>query len=403
MARLRLPLGEYLRELLSLVEPDPRVESAFLPAAVGRVLAGPVRAGVDIPVFDNSAMDGYAVRHDDVAAAPVRLRVIGDLPAGSDADPAFGPGECVRIMTGAPLPTCADTVVPVEDTDGGVRAVEILVAPRPEAHVRRSGEDVARGSTVAAAGAVVTPALAGLLAAVGVAEVAVRPRPVVAVRPTGDELVSGGGPLRRGQIHESNGVLLAAALERDGMEVVTGPPIPDDPGRLTAWLDEVSDRADLVLLAGGVSVGSYDVVRDVLQGRAGGTFRTVAMQPGKPQGWARWQGRVPVVAVPGNPVSAALSYEVLVRPVLDKILGRAGVPELTAVAEVDWRSPAGRLQLQPVALRTAPDGRLLARPAHAGGSASHLVSSLAAAHGIALVPEDVTDVAAGDLLRVRAL
>lgn len=402
MDRVRLSVDEYLAELLALVEPDVREQTVPVADAVGRVLAAPVVAGVDIPVFDNSAMDGYAVRLADVARVPVRLRVVADVPAGSDADPAFGEGECVRIMTGAALPTCAEAVVPVEDTDGGTAEVEIVVAPRPGAHVRRHGEDVTRGATVAAAGDTVTAALAGLIAAVGVARVAVRKRPVVAVRPTGDELVTGGGALRRGQLHESNGVLLAAALERDGARVITGPPLPDDPDVLARWLDEASAQADLIVLTGGASVGSFDVVRDVLVGRAGGVFRTVALQPGKPQGWARWGG-VPVLALPGNPVSAALSYEVLVRPVLDRILGRAGATEFTAVAAVGWRSPAGRLQLLPVSLSTAPDGRLFASPSHAGGSASHLVSSLVGAHGIALVPEDVTEVAEGEPVKVRAL
>jgi molybdopterin molybdotransferase len=226
---------------------------------------------------------------------------------------------------------------------------------------------------------------------------------VVLVAATGDELVADGSPLARGQIHESNSVVLTAALTRDGAEPLSGRPLRDNPDELAEWLDCTARDVDLVILTGGVSVGAYDVVRDVLTAHAGGTFRHVRMQPGKPQGWGLWPGGTPIIALPGNPLSAALSYEVLVRPLLHRILGSAPGPDLVAVAATGWRSPAGRQQLLPVRLSPFPDGRLLATPAHSGGSASHLVTSLAAADAIAIVAEDVTEIAPGDPVAVRML
>ncbi len=428
-----LTVEQYRAELLALVRADARVECAPLDAASGRVLAEDVVSTVSIPVFANSAMDGYAVRFADVSVVPARLRVVGDVPAGSADDPEAGPGQCVRIMTGAPLPPFADTVVPVEDTEGGLAIrepvgsfpgddpVTVTITRVPVAlgqHVRGAGEDFTAGARIAVAGTTVTPAVAGELAAVGLTSVPVRPRPVVVVRSTGDELVTDGSPLDRGQIYESNSIVLAAALAADGADVRRFDAVRDDADALAAWLDAVchpglapgsptdptalsAAGADLVVLTGGASVGAFDVVRDVLEA-AGGTFRSVRVQPGKPQGWAVWNG-VPVVSLPGNPLSAALSCELFVRPMLDRILGRPGRPWLTAVAGADWASPAGRRQLVPVRLTTDADGRLTAVPVHGRGSASHVVSSLAEADGYAAVPEDVTAVAAGDLLPVRWL
>ena len=402
--RESLSIAEYTAELLRLVRPDDRSVELPLVQALGRVLAAPMRSRVSVPAFTNSAMDGYAVRYADVAAAPVLLWVVGDVPAGSPSDPAAGPGECVRIMTGAPLPTFADTVVPVEHTDGGVQCVQVRIAPAcPGVHVRDAAEDIGLGDPVAAAGDRLTPGLLGALAAAGHTRVDVRPRPVVLLAATGDELVADGSPLARGQIYESNSIVLAAGLTRDGARALTGPPLRDQPGDLAEWLDHDAGAADLVILTGGVSVGAYDVVRDVLTAHAGGTFRHVRMQPGKPQGWGVWPGGTPIIALPGNPLSAALSYELLVRPLLDRILGTSRASDLTAIAATGWTSPAGRQQLQPVRLSSDQHGRLLARPAHPGGSASHMVTSLAYANAIAIVAEDVTQVAPCDPVTVRML
>lgn len=399
MIRVQLTAQQYRDELLALVSPGPGTEQVSLDDAGGRVLAADVTARVPNPAFTNSAMDGYAVRSADLATLPVRLRVVDDVPAGSGADPAFGPGECVRIMTGAPLPSAADTVVPVEDTDAGTEQVEIRAA-QPGRHVRHAGEDYPAGQVVAAAGVRITPGVLGAIAAAGATSVTVRQAPVVAVCATGDELVADGAELARGQLYESNSHVLAAALRRDGAQVIRGGPVPDRPEALAGWLDEVASVADLIVVTGGASVGAYDVVRDLLAERADGVFRHVKVQPGKPQGWARWAG-TPVIALPGNPLSASLCYEFFVRPVVERLLQVDGPTELTAVAATDWGCPPGRMQLLPVRLSSDPDGRLLATPVHSRGSASHLTSALGGADAIGLVAAEVDRVQAGDLLQVR--
>ena len=397
--RAKLSTAEYVAELLALVSPSPETEQIPLDAAPGRVLAADVTASVPNPVFTNSAMDGYAVRAADVETLPVRLRVIADVPAGSGTDPALDAGECARIMTGAPLPSAADTVVPVEDTDGGTDWVEIRTAQAGR-HVRHAGEDYPAGQVVATAGLRITPGVLGAIAAAGATSVIVRRAPTVAVCATGDELIADGRELSRGQLYDSNSHVLAAALRRDGALVIRGEPVPDRPEALAAWLDEVAPVADLIVVTGGASVGAYDVVRDLLSERADGGFRHVRVQPGKPQGWARWAG-TPVVALPGNPLSASLCYEFFVRPVVERLLQVAGPAEFTAVAAAGWGCPPGRMQLLPVRLDTSEDGRLLATPVHARGSASHLTSALGGADAIGIVAEEVDRVSAGDLLRVR--
>lgn len=399
LARVKLSAAEYLQELLGLVSPSPHTEQVLLDAAWGRVLATDVAAAVPNPAFTNSAMDGYAVRAADLVTLPVRLRVVADIPAGSGADPALGSGECARIMTGAPLPGSADTVVPVEDTDGGTAWVEIRAAEAGR-HVRHAGEDYPAGQVVATAGRRITPGVLGAIAAAGATSVIVRKPPTVAVCATGDELVTDGRELTRGQLYDSNSQVLAAALGRDGTRVIRGGPVSDRPEALAAWLDEVVPGVDLIVVTGGASVGAYDVVRDLLSERANGVFRHVRVQPGKPQGWARWAG-TPVIALPGNPLSASLCYEFFVRPVVERLLQVAGPAELTAAAASDWGCPPGRMQLLPVRLSTSEDGRLLATPVHSRGSASHLTSALGGADAMGIVAEEVDRVVAGDLLRVR--
>lgn len=400
--RKRLSLAEYQLELLSLVEPSGRSEVLELGHAMARVSAQEIRALVANPAFANSAMDGYAVRHAAMSEVPVRLRVVGDIPAGSAADPRFGNGECVRIMTGAPLPSSADTVVAVEHTDGGTDWVTIQQVPaRKGLHVRLAAEDYPLGAKIAGAGSWLTPGLLGAIAAAGHTHVAVRPKPRVVVCATGDELVRDGAPLARGQIYDSNSQTLAAALHRDGAAVSRARSISDDAVQLVAWLDAATTDADLVVLTGGASVGAYDVVRDVLSAR-GGVFRQVRVQPGKPQGWARWNG-TPVVSLPGNPMSAALCYEIFVQPMLSRILGTKPPPRYLAQAKVGWECPAGRVQLMPVVASTTEVGQRVVTPAHRRGSASHLVTSLALANGIAVIGEATETVRAGDLVEVHPL
>lgn len=403
MADARRPLltvEEYLAEVLALVTPIPQTERVPLREASGRTLAEPVLARGDVPAFANSAMDGFAVRSGELAPGVV-LHVTGEVLAGSAEDPPFGPCACIRIMTGAPLPSGADAVVPVEQTtpvEGGIRVDEVVEVGR---HVRRAGEDVRAGDVVLDAGVRLDAHALAAAAAAGAPTLVCARRPVVGVIATGDELVPPGDALGRGQIYESNATFLATAIARDGGVARVPDAVRDTPEALTSALDELAHDCDLILVSGGVSVGNADVTRIVLES-SGARFRHVRMQPGKPQGWARWSG-VPVVALPGNPLSAAVSYETFVAPALDRLHDRPSPGWSVAVAAQGWSSPAGRRQVIPVILDVDTRGQQLVKPAHRRGSASHMVTSLVAANALAAVGEDVTAVAAGDLVAVRRI
>lgn len=399
----RVTVDAHLERVLATVAPLRRVETARLADAAGRTLAASVDARGDLPAFDNSAMDGYAVRRADVATAdgaPVVLDVVADLPAGSAGDAAIGPGQAARIMTGAPIPAGADAVVPVERTDAGTERVAILAAPRPGHHVRRRGEDLHAGDRVLGAGVVLDARRIAAAAAAGLAELPVAAAPRVAIVATGSELVEPGAPLGPGRIHDSNSLLLATLVAEAGGVVSETLRLPDDPRALRDWLG-ARHPCDLVVFAGGVSVGAHDVVRHVLGELGTVAFAHVAMQPGAPQAFGTLAGGTPVFGLPGNPVSVAVSFEAFVRPALLRLLGRVEVRRSTrrAIVEHGWRSPAGRRQYMPIAL-TPHEGDLAVRPAGPGGAGSHLVAGLAAADGFAIVPEDQEDVAGGDLVEV---
>lgn len=400
----RVTVDAHLERVLAGVAPLQRVETVRLGDAAGRTLAASVDARVDLPGFDNSAMDGYAVRRADVATAsddaPVVLDVVADLPAGSAGDVAVGSGEAARIMTGAPVPAGADAVVPVERTDAGTERVAILAAPRPAQHIRRRGEDLRAGDRVLDAGDVLDARRVAAAAAAGLAELRVAAAPRVAVVATGSELVEPGDALGPGRIHDSNSLLLAALVAEAGGVVSEALRLPDDPAVLRDWL-AARHPCDVVVFAGGVSVGAHDVVRAALGELGTVAFASVAMQPGKPQAFGLLPGGTPVFGLPGNPVSVAVSFEAFVRPALLRLLGRDDVRRRTwrCAVEHGWRSPSGRRQYMPIAL-AARDGGLAVRPASAGGAGSHLVAGLAHADGFAIVPDDVEQVAAGDLVEV---
>ncbi len=373
-------------------------------AAVGRVLAESVLARGDLPPWDCSAMDGYAVQAVDLVGAtpqhPVQLEVVGESAAGTPTPVAVGAGTAVRIMTGAPLPAGADAVVRQEVTDLGQPLVSISQRPRPSENVRPRGDDARTNDVVLAAGADLGPAQVAAAVAAGVERVTVRVRPRVAVLSTGAELVTAGSPLGPGQIHDSNSVLLAAAATAAGANVVHHGAVGDEVGRLRVVLAELEAEADLIVTSGGVSVGTYDVVKAALAPQV--DFVRVAMQPGKPQGAGRLPGGTPVICLPGNPVSAFVSFEVFVRPLLRAMLGAAvdDRPLTWCTVEDEWDTPVGRAQYMPVVLGPDEGRGPTIRRAAAGGSGSHLVAGLARAQGLAVVPSHVHQVRAGDRLAV---
>lgn len=381
-----------------------------LEEAPGRVLARDVVAPAELPRWDNSSMDGYAVRREDVATAsadaPVSLAVLADLPAGSSARPVLGPGSAARIMTGAMLPEGADAVVPVEHTDAGLALVLVSRAPEPGAYIRRAGGDVRAGTTILTAGTVLGPVQVAAAAAAGCDHLPVHRRPRVAVLSTGSELVEPGARLELGQIPDSNSFLLAAAVRECGGEAIRIGVVPDVAASLRAVFEELDGTVDLVITSGGVSKGAYDVVKEVLEPEPGMSFVEVAMQPGKPQGIGRLAHGTPVFALPGNPVSVLVSFEVFVRAAVLRLGGRADIDrhQYTGVVVDGWRNRTGRTQYMPVTFESeesAVECRI--RSAGPGGSESHLVASLARAEGLAVVEAGVEVVRPGDRLPVTRL
>ncbi len=373
--------------------------------AQGLVLAEDVVAQLALPVFENSAMDGYAVRAEDTSAAtpehPVVLPVAEDIPAGRTDALTLQPKTAHRIMTGAPVPAGTTAIVPVEDTDGGMQYVSIRKPRQPGAHIRRAGEDVAPGTTVLRQGQVVTPAVLGLTAALGMAELPVIPRQRVLVISTGSELVPPGIPLRPGQIYESNSIMLAGAVRDAGAEVIAVATAEDDVTQFTAILDRYADDADLIITSGGVSAGAYEVVKDAFgrEGDQGVEFVKVAMQPGMPQGVGRVAGTT-IVTLPGNPVSALVSFEVFIRPALRKAMGLPDPerPHRPAVLTESLTSPRGKRQFRRAVLHRREGG--VGSVTSYGPPASHHLRWLASANGLLDIPEDVVEVAAGTQLQV---
>ncbi|MEU1260548.1 gephyrin-like molybdotransferase Glp [Streptomyces cellulosae] len=423
-------VDEHLNDILATVRPLDPIELNLLDAQ-GCVLVEDVTVPVSLPPFDNSSMDGYAVRVADVAGAseeyPASLEVVGDVAAGA-ADPVHvGPGQAARIMTGAPLPPGAETVVPVEWTDGGLgegpasgmRARSLapegaggqvsVYRPAPaRAHVRAEGSDVRAGDRVLEAGTVLGPPQISLLAAVGRGTVRVRPRPRVVVLSTGSELVQPDEPLRPGQIYDSNSFALTAAARDAGAIAYRVGAVADDAETLRDTIEDQLVRADLMVTSGGVSVGAYDVVKEALshagdedEPGSGVEFRKLAMQPGKPQGFGTvGPDHTPLLALPGNPVSSYVSFELFVRPAIRTLMGLKNVhrPRVRAElrAEKALTSPKGRRQF----LRGRyADG--VVTPV--GGAGSHLVAALARANALLVVPEDVEDVAPGTEVEVVLL
>jgi len=401
------PVETHLARVLAAIRP---VEPARLglEAAEGAVLAADATAAAPLPSFDNSSMDGYAVHASDIAAAtdqaPVTLPVADQVPAGDTRALTVAPGTCVRIMTGALLPAGADAVVPVELTDGGTGRARFS-QPVPKGYsIRRRGDDVAEGEVLLPAGTRLGPAQIALLAASGHGSVLARAAPRVAVIATGNELSEPGSPLVPGRIWDSNTYMLAAAVRQAGGSA-TRHRAGDDPETVLALIGELSGQADLLITSGGVSMGGeHDVVKAALSGNgAAGTmaFCKVAMQPGMPQGFGVvGPGRTPILTLPGNPVSAFVSFFLFGRPALRALQGLAPQPLPARQAELagQVRSPQGRRSFLRGVL--GPDG---ATVTPLTGQGSHQLGALARANALIVVPEEVASIAAGEVADVISL
>jgi molybdopterin molybdotransferase len=388
---------DHLARILDDLEPMAAVAQPLL-EAVGLACAEDVVAPVALPGFDNSGMDGYAVRYDDVATAspdePVVLPVVGEIGAGQARLLALSSGAAAKIMTGAPVPVGADAIVPYEWTDRGTAQVRVDRAPERGQHIRGMGEDVAVGDLVVERGTTLGPRHLGLLASVGRATVLAPPRPRVVVLSTGSELREPGSELGHDTIYDGNSFQLAAAVRRAGAIAYRVGIVPDQPAAFLEALHDQLVRADVVVTSGGVSMGDYDVVKEALTPE-GVWFGPVAMQPGKPQGFGRiGEDRVPILALPGNPVSSYISFEMFVLPALRKLMGKTPYSRATRPARLTHavRSPEGRRQF----LRGVVDleGQV-ASVAPVGGPGSHLVGDLAMANCLIVVPEDVTSLEQG--------
>ena len=374
--------------------------------ALGCVLAADVVSPESVPPFDNTAVDGYAVRAADTEGAPVELDAIGVLAAGFAADRAVEAGQALRIMTGAPLPDGADAVVMVEDTESTGDRVRIARTVAAGDAVRRAGDDVRAGEVVLAAGTVLRPAHLGVLSSIGVLEVPVVPKARVGVLSTGDELVEGGAPLRPGQIRESNRPMLLALVAEAGAEAVDLGLVRDDEAELAAVIERAATECDALVTSGGVSMGDFDVVKLVLDKIGRMRWMQVAIKPAKPFAFGLLGADAPgtpVFGLPGNPVSSMVSFELFARPALRQMMGRGepGRPEVVAVADDGLRRRLdGKVHFQRVHGAFGPDGRLHVRSTGAQGS--HQLAATAGASALAVVP-DGDGIAPGDDVRVLLL
>lgn len=388
--------------MLALISSALPPVTVSLSESLGRVLAADVVAAVDLPGFDNSAMDGYAVRSADVAAAsaasPVVLDVDGDIAAGDTRRHVLRPGAAMRIMTGAPLPEGADTIVPVEESDGGVSRAALTLAAEPGRHLRSRGEDVRVGDVVLRAGTRLGPGQVALAAASNVAQLSVAPRPRVSILSTGDELVPPGSELLYGQIVNSNGPMLAALVSAAGAEIADVASVVDEGPALEKMFTDPLGQPDLILTTGGVSMGAYDTVKEVLSATGTVEFVKVAMRPGMPQG-AGVVGtrRTPIITLPGNPVSSFVSFHVFVLPVLRALAGlETELVTSESVAAQGWSSIEGRAEFTRVVLDA--DG---VRPS--GGQGSHMLGALAEATHLAVVNAETTQIQPGDVVHLLPL
>lgn len=399
-----IEIEEARRLVVGRVSPLP-AERVPLREALGRVLAVEVSAADPVPGFDNSAMDGFAVRATDTASAsgeaPVTLDVVDESRAGRPAERPVGPGEAILISTGAMVPDGADSVVRVEDTSSRDGRVEVAVAVETGRNVRRAGEDVHSGEAVVRPGAVLGPAELGVIASIGRDAVECTRRPTVCVITTGDELHEPGEPLGPGGIRNSNAYSVPALVERAGGQVVRIETVPDEPAATREAIKGALD-SDVVVICGGVSVGEHDHVRAALAelGVEEG-FWGVALRPGKPTAFGTHEGGALVFGLPGNPVSAIVTFLLLARPAIEALLGsNPGRQRATAILDEDYAKKPGRAHAVRCRLELAEDGW------HArttGEQGSHVLTSMLGAEALALIPTDSGSVSAGERVEIEPL
>jgi molybdopterin molybdotransferase len=399
-------VDEHVERVVTSLSPLPPYDQPLL-EALGLPVCEDIVAPMDLPAFDNSAMDGYAVYYTDVADAteerPIHLPVVGEMAAGQTKLFALSPGTAVRIMTGAPVPQGADAIVPIEWTDGGVAAVRVMRAPEPDQHVRHRGEDVRTGDVLLEDGSVLGPRQLGLLASVGRSQVRSRPRPRVVIISTGAELREPGTALGHDSVYDANSYMLAAAARSAGAIAYRVGIVSDDPSEFRDALSDQLVRADIVVTSGGVSKGAYDVVKEVLSELGTVSFGEVAMQPGKPQGFGFvGEDATPILTLPGNPVSSYVSFEVFVLPAIRRMMGRLPYrrPMVRALCAQAFSSAPGRQQYVRAQFEIDAKG---AHVTPVGGHGSHLMGDLSEANALVVVPADVTRVEPGSHVQVLVL
>ena len=397
--------------LLAVQQAAPVIVS--MSDAYGLVLAENIVSKEEVPHFDNSAVDGFAVRAQDVANIPATLRVVDEIAAGGIPNVALGAGETSRIMTGAPMPNGADAVVMVEDSTEGKTPQEVILSASVKVGqaVRPRGDDVRIGDVVFRVGDVLHPAAVGVLASINVPRVSVVPRLRVAVLSTGDELVDDGSPLALGQIRESNRTMLLGLVTQAGCVAVDYGIVRDNEQALEETLRTAAAECDAIVTSGGVSMGAYDVVKALLGRIAQMTWMQIAIKPAKPFAFgmldaprgSEAQRQVPIFGLPGNPVSSLVSFELLARPALRKMMGHALVqrPALLAVADANFlRKTDGKIHFQRVVAKSHNDGRIHVAPVSQQGS--HQLAASALANAVAVLPNG-EGVAAGGEVRVLLL
>ncbi|MFT4008719.1 MAG: molybdopterin molybdotransferase MoeA [Nocardioidaceae bacterium] len=401
-----ISVDEHLDHILASIAPLPPYNQPLI-EALGLPVCESIAAPMDLPSFDNSAMDGYAVFFADVASAstdhPVHLPVVGEVAAGQTKLFAMSPGTAVKIMTGAPVPQGADCVIPVEWTDAGIAHVRISRVPEPGQNIRLRGEDVKQGDVILEDGRILGSRQIGLLASVGRGQVSARPRPRVVVLSTGSELREPGEPLGHDSIYDSNSYMLAAAVRAAGAIAYRVGIVSDDPEEFTDALSDQLVRADMVVTSGGVSMGDYDVVKEVLSELGTVRFCKVAMQPGKPQGFGFvGEDATPIFTLPGNPVSSYVSFEVFVLPAIRRMMGRVPHrrPLVRALLRQGFSSALGKRQF--VRGRFEIDGKG-AHVTPVGGHGSHLMGDLAEANALIVVSEETAAARAGEHVQVMVL